>query len=105
MTTSLQQEEIEHEEEVEQHNHIQATILDESTIIEQEELEEEEEIEHEEEEEEEVEGEVEGEGEEIIDETVYTLEFEEASDNEDKEYLGELLDRRGSKLHRFLPKL
>lgn len=72
----MQQEEIEHVEEVEEHEHddeIHGTVcLDETTIIEQDE---EGELEEEELEEEEDDG-------------VFTLELSEASDCEDKEYLG-----------------
>lgn len=71
----MQQEEIEHVEEVEQQSgHIQSTTvcLDEATIIEQDE-------------EEEIEEEIE---EEEVDE-MFTLELSEASECEDKEYLGE----------------
>lgn len=75
VTTQMQQEEIEHVEEVEQQSgHIQSTTvcLDEATIIEQDE------------EEEEIEEEIE---EEEVDE-MFTLELSEASECEDKEYLG-----------------
>lgn len=73
VTTQMQQEEIEHVEEVEQQSgQIQSTTvcLDEATIIEQDEEEIEEEIE-----EEEVDG-------------MFTLELEDQSECEDKEYLG-----------------
>lgn len=81
VTTQMQQEEIEHVEEVEQQSgQIQSTTvcLDEATIIEQDVDEEEieEELEQELEQEEEDDG-------------VFTLELSEASDCEDKEYLGE----------------
>lgn len=68
----MQQEEIEHVEEVEeQSGHIQSTTvcLDEATIIEQDEEEIEEELEEE-------------------DDGIFTLELSEASECEDKEYLG-----------------
>lgn len=70
----MQQEEIEHVEEVEQQSGHTTVCLDEATIIEQDE-----------EEEEEIEEEIE---EEEVDE-MFTLELDEASECEDKEYLGE----------------